>query len=84
LVETSVSLHATDTDLGADLFSTSVNERADKKLIYSIAPPTLGTGYDFRAWYYVTIPFRLELNRVLNEGCVDTGCTISLINKAFL
>jgi len=48
-VKTSVSLYVTDTDLGADLFSASVNKKTDKKLVYLIAPPTLGTGYDFRA-----------------------------------
>jgi len=48
-VETSVSLHVTDTDLGADLFLASVNEKTNEKLVHLTAPPTLGTGYDFRA-----------------------------------
>jgi len=48
-VETSVSLHVTDTDLGADLFSASVNKKTNEKLVYLTAPLTLDTGYDFRA-----------------------------------
>jgi len=49
LVKTSVRLYATDTDLRADLFLASVNKKTNKRLVYLIAPPTSGTGYDFQA-----------------------------------
>ena len=41
-------------------------------------------GYGFRGWHYVTAMARLDPARPATAVCLDTGCTMSLIDRAFL
>ncbi|TAQ83100.1 hypothetical protein B7494_g8576 [Chlorociboria aeruginascens] len=43
-----------------------------------------GTGYGFRKWHYVTAQAKLDLNLQSSSVCLDTGCSLSLIDKAWL
>lgn len=61
---------------------TSDNE--DRILIKSKATPIKGDGYAFRSWRYAKLRIHLQLDGPLHEICVDSGCTMSLIDKVFL
>ena len=58
-------------------FSTIIKLSANSAL-------NIGTGYGFRNWHYVTINVKLFKSSNLKPVCLDTGCFLTLINRAFL
>ena len=56
-------------------------------IITSTAPRTNGSpGYGFCKWQYITanIQFNKDLQSQVHIVCLDTGCTMTLINRDFL
>ncbi len=55
-------------------------------LVRSIASPSphVSTGYGFRGWRYATALAKLALTAKEEPICLDTGCTMSLIDRSFL
>ena len=43
-----------------------------------------GTGFGFRNWHYITIDVKLQPEAALEPVCVDTGCSLTLIDRAWL
>ncbi len=41
-------------------------------------------GLGFRAWHYAAVPVALTWHGVATPICIDSGCTMSLIDRAFL
>ena len=44
----------------------------------------IGTGYSFRNWHYVTAKVKLSATATPEPICLDTGCSVTLIDKDFL
>ena len=44
----------------------------------------IGTGYGFRNWHYVTAKFKLSTTAKSEPVCLDTGCSLTLVDRAFL
>jgi hypothetical protein len=44
----------------------------------------ISTGYRFRTWHYVTADVRLVRSATLEPVCLDTGCSLSLVDRAWL
>ena len=44
----------------------------------------LGTGYGFRNQYYVVVEVRLFKDGPTDQICLDTGCSVTLIDRQFL
>ncbi|TAQ84474.1 hypothetical protein B7494_g7190 [Chlorociboria aeruginascens] len=63
-----------------------VNLASDAPVIKSTAKSNLdcGTGYGFRKWHYVTAQAKLHLDMDPVAICIDTGCSLSLIDEAWL
>ncbi len=41
-------------------------------------------GYEFRGWHYATVDAQLTQNEKRNSICLDTECTMTLIDRQFL
>ena len=54
------------------------------EIVESTAKPVTIPGFAFRGYYYLRIPIRLEPYGQEHAVCLDTGATISLIDRAFL
>ena len=57
---------------------------SDYKLVESSAKPPSGTGNDFRRFHYVTSMGAVRLDTTPILICIDTGCTMTLADKAFI
>ena len=44
----------------------------------------VGTGYAFRQYYYAVIDIQLTSEAEPKKACVDSGCSVTLIDRAFL
>ena len=44
----------------------------------------LGNGFAFRSWTYAMVAVKLSLEAALEEVCADTGCGVTLIDRAWL
>ena len=44
----------------------------------------IGTEYSFRNWHYVTAKVKLSATATPKPICLDTGCSVTLIDKNFL
>ena len=59
--------------------------RHDGKVVKSAADGAKGDGFGFRGWHYATVEARLCTPSGLDYAiCLDTGCTMSLIDRTFL
>ena len=57
----------------------------DQPLIRSIAPQATATeGYGFRGYRFATVKVNFKWKGETYEICMDTGCTMSLIDREFL
>lgn len=55
------------------------------RIVKSTADDIKGNGYGFRGWHYATVETRLHKpSEHLHAICLDTGCTMSLIDRIFL
>lgn len=43
-----------------------------------------GTGYGFRNWHYVTAGVKLHHDSPVEQVCLDTGCSLTLVDRAWL
>ena len=57
---------------------------AGVKVIESDATQIKEPGHKFRRWQYATIRVTLRENGTLEPVCVDSGCTMSLVDRKFL
>lgn len=57
---------------------------AISNVIRSTTPAEANPGYGFRNWHYMEFSLQMSRNSPLSIVCYDTGCTMSLIDKAFL
>ena len=55
-----------------------------QKVIESDATDDKIAGYGFRGWQYVTAMVRLRQDGPTESICIDTGCTMSIIDREFL
>ena len=53
-------------------------------VVSSNADGMKGDGYGFKDWHYATIEVKFAISGDLHTICLDTGCTMSLIDRAFL
>ena len=53
-------------------------------VVSSVADDLRGDGYGFRGWHYATIEVKFTITGPLHTICMDTGCTMSLIDRNFL
>lgn len=61
------------------------NPSRNGKVVKSTADGTKGDGFGFRGWHYATIEARLQkLSGLSYDVCLDTGCTMSIIDRVFL
>ncbi|TAQ86585.1 hypothetical protein B7494_g5085 [Chlorociboria aeruginascens] len=65
---------------------TSVHHNDNTPIIKSTSQASLdcGTGYGFRKWHYVTAMVKLHMDMDDTPVCIDTGCSLSLMDKAWL
>ena len=64
------------------LLPTKVVNKGD--VIESAAPRSSLNGLSFRSWHYLTGQIALSLNAPREPGCLDTGCPMTMIDRAFL
>ena len=62
----------------------STTDAAGTKLIKSTASDTWTEGYAFRGYRFATAEISLRLHGKLHSLCLDSGCTMSLIDRQFL
>ena len=55
-----------------------------KQVVTSTAKPDKGDGYDFRNWKYATVKATIAYQAAMSDVCIDTGCTMSLIDRQWL
>ena len=55
------------------------------EIVESTAPVTdLGTGFGFRNYHFLTLFIALTATAVAIAVCIDSGCSVTLIDRAFL
>lgn len=54
------------------------------QVVKSVAEGLKGDGYGFRGWHYATTKVKFTLSGPLHTICLDTGCSMSLIDRSFL
>jgi hypothetical protein len=54
------------------------------KKISTIPPKGIGTGFGYRGYTYATINLRLQKGAETVSICWDTGCNVSIVDRAFL
>ena len=59
---------------------------AELEVIHSSANSILdiGTGFGFRNWHYITINVSLQPQASAEPVCLDTGCSLSIVDKTWL
>ena len=64
----------------------SKDENKNKKIIKSSADSAfeVGTGHAFRQYHYAMAQFQLTPDSDPKSGCLDTGCSVTLMDRAFL
>ncbi len=60
------------------------NDKQNLPIVQSDFTNVKFDGYGFRNWYYVIAKVKLTKKGSLNEVCLDSGYTITLINREFL
>ena len=61
-----------------------VTAASDVEVIRSTASPAKGAGLGFRTWHYATVEAKFTVDGSSSDLCVDTGCTMSLVDRSFL
>ena len=56
----------------------------NKQLVHSNATNISANGYGFQGWRYATVDTRFSQTEPLASICLDTSCTASLVDRAFL
>ena len=56
----------------------------EAQVVKSVTDGLTGDGYGFRGWYYATTKVKFTLTGPLYTICLDTGCSMSLIDRNFL
>jgi hypothetical protein len=54
------------------------------QLIQSAAKTASGTGRNYKDWSHARAEVRLDLNKPSSYICIDTGCSMSLVDRDFL
>ena len=54
------------------------------KVIKSSAEPSKGSGVDFRSWHYASASLKLAEEAEPETVCINTRCTITLVDREFL
>lgn len=54
------------------------------RVIPSQAMPSSSPGLGFRSWHYATVYASLQLHAKSDAWCIDSGCTMSLIDREYL
>lgn len=64
----------------------SLKNNSTRPIIRSSVDASLetGTGYGFRNWHYITTRVKLSQDGELTPVCLDSGCTLSLVDKSWL
>lgn len=75
------SQYSTKTERGSEPPASTI---AIGNVIRSDAKQPTRNGYGFRGWHYVTVQASLKTDGQLHAICLDTGCTMSLIDRSFL
>jgi hypothetical protein len=44
----------------------------------------IGTGFGFRNWHFVTVMFKFSVKGATHKVCMDTGCSVTLIDRKWL
>ena len=66
------------------VYFTILNEKLNKELVQSNTTAVSVKGYEFQEWYYITVQVKLSQNRQIVFICLNTDCTVSLIDWDFL
>ncbi|SLM33512.1 reverse partial [Lasallia pustulata] len=75
----------TAAEVGAHLvFSESSSSKVVCPVVESDAPTIAGNGMAFNKWHYATATASFTMEGTAIPICVDSGCTMSLIDRAFL
>ncbi|SLM38909.1 probable transposable element [Lasallia pustulata] len=75
----------TAAEVGAHLvFSESSSPKVVGPVVESDAPTIAGNGMAFNKWHYATATASFTMEGTAIPICVDSGCTMSLIDRAFL
>lgn len=66
--------------------STEAPSQPSSKIIKSSANSALevGTGHAFRQYHYAMAAIQLDLEKDPENGCLDTGCSVTLMDRVFL
>lgn len=64
--------------------STISSSEPEPEIILSTATDDPVPGYGFRYWHYITAQCYLVTRNEAEPVCLDTGCTMSLVNKQWL
>ncbi|SLM34772.1 probable transposable element [Lasallia pustulata] len=79
------SPETTAAEVGAHLvFSESSSPKVVRPVVESDAPTIAGNGMAFNKWHYATVTASFTMEGTAIPICVDSGCTMSLIDRAFL
>ena len=79
-LHTHIRAHSEDDSVQAEAY---IATPTDLPLIESTASPTHTPGYAFRSWQYAAAQ-TLTAHGISEAICLDTGCTMTLIDKEFL
>ena len=80
-LHTHIRDHSEDDSVQAEVY---VANPTNLTLIESTAKPTHTPGYAFRSWQYAAAQTSLTSLGKTETICLDTGCTMTLIDKEFL
>lgn len=58
-------------------------DTANEQIIESNTTNDRAAGYGFRGWQYVTVKIQLRREGDIEPVCLDTGCTMSIIDRDF-
>ena len=71
-------------EIAANNTSPNISGHVVGRKITSDATDLRSNGYGFRGWHYVTALIALSTNATPTDLCLDTGCTMTLIDRKFL
>ena len=66
------------------VYFTTMNEKLNKELVQSNTTAVSVKGYEFQEWHYIKVQAKLSQNGQTVSICLDTDCTVSLIDWDFL
>ena len=66
------------------LAATDISEPTSSVIIESDSPDLSGTGMAFNKWHYATASVAFSIGGIAFSMCIDSGCTMSLIDRSFL